>query len=119
MFQFNEETVYEPLEVLQATSLEQNDLKIVISAETVTSTRIPQAEGTNKCGYLTLSKTEALSLQQESDPQELQSSVTSIIINFLQLFSKHRTTNRTVDIYEAYELLYPNHFSTILNLQRF
>ena len=54
MLQFNEEIVYEPLEVSQATALEQNDLEIVISGEMVTSTKIQEADGTNACAYLTL-----------------------------------------------------------------
>ena len=74
MLQFNEEIVYEPLEVSQATALEQNDLEIVISGETVTSTNIPEADGTNACAYLTLSIIDAV--------QELKSSVTSTIIDF-------------------------------------
>ena len=74
MLQFNEEIVYEPLEVSQATALEQNDLEIVISGETVTSTNIPEADGTNACAYLTLSIIDAV--------QELKSSVTLTIIDF-------------------------------------
>ena len=49
MLQFNEEIVSEPLEVSQATALEQNDLEIVISGETVTSTKIREADATHAC----------------------------------------------------------------------
>ena len=88
MLQFNEEIVYEPLEVSQATALEQNDLEIVISGETVTSTNIPEADGTNACAYLTLGIIDALSLQQVNDVQELKSSVTSTIIDFPKSLNK-------------------------------
>ena len=75
MLQFNEEIVYEPLEFSQATVLEQNDLEIVISGEAVTSTKIPEADGTNACVYLTWGIIDALSLQQVKDVKELKSSV--------------------------------------------
>ena len=42
MLQFNKDIVSEPLEVSQATVLEQNDLEIVISGEMVTSANIPE-----------------------------------------------------------------------------
>ena len=109
MLQFNEEIVYEPLEVSQATALEQNDLEIVISGEMVTSTKIQEADGTNACAYLTLGIIDALSLQQGNDVQEYKSSVTSTIINFPKSFNKYRTANDMVDVYEAYELLSRNH----------
>ena len=67
MLQFNKEIVYEPLEVSQATALGQNDLEIVISGETVTSMKIPEADGTNACAYLTLGTIDTLSLQQGND----------------------------------------------------
>ena len=92
MLQFNEEIVYERLEVSQATALEQNDLEIVISGETVTSTKIPEADGTNVCAHLALGIFDALSLQQGNDVQELKSSVTSTIVNFPKSFHKYRTT---------------------------
>ena len=102
ILQFNEEIVYEPRDVSQVTALEQNDLEIVISGETVTSTKIPEANGTNACASLTLAIIDALSVQQGNDVQELKSSVTSRKIDFLQSFNKYRTTN--VDVYEPYEL---------------
>ena len=75
MLQFNEEIVYEPLEFSQVTVLEQNDLEIVISGEAVTSTKIPEADGTNACAYLTWGIIDVLSLQQVNDAKELKSSV--------------------------------------------
>ena len=107
MLQFNDEIVYEPLEVSQATTLEQNDF--AISGKTVTSTKIPESDGTNACAYLTLGIIDELSLQQVNEVQELKSSVTSKIIDFPKLFNKYRTTNCMMDIYEAHELLSQNH----------
>ena len=109
MLQFNEEIVYEPPEVLQTTVLEENDLEIAISGETVTSTKIPETDGTNACTYLTLSIIDALSLQQGNDVQEYKSSVTLTIIDFPKLFNRYHTINGVVDVYEAYELLSRNH----------
>ena len=109
MLQFNDEIVYESLEVSQATALEQNDLEIAIFGKTVTSTKIPEGDGTNACAYLTLGIIDELSLQQVNDVQELKSSVTSKIIDFPKLFNKYRTTNCMLIIYEAYELLSQNH----------
>ena len=109
MLQFNDKIVYEPLEVSQATALEQNDLEIVIFGKTVTSTKIPEGDGTNACAYLTLGIIAELSLQQVNDVQELKSSVASKIIDFPKLFNKYRTANCMVIIYEAYELLSQNH----------
>ena len=42
MLQFNKDIVSEPLEVSQATVLEENDLEIVISGEMVTSVNISE-----------------------------------------------------------------------------
>ena len=71
MLQFNEEIFYETFEVSQATALEQNDLEIVISGKTVSSTKILEADDTNACAYLTLGIIDALSLQRGNNLQEL------------------------------------------------
>ena len=109
MLLFNEEIVYEPPEFLQTTVLEENDLEIAISGETVTSTKIPETDGMNACTYLTLSIIDGLSLQQGNDVQEYKSSVTLTIIDFPKLFNRYHTINGMVDVYEAYELLSQNH----------
>ena len=75
MLQFNEEKVYETFKVSQATVLEQNDLEIVISGKTVTSTKSLETDDTNACTYLTLGIIDALSLQQGNNVQELKSFV--------------------------------------------
>ena len=84
--------------VSQVTTLEQTDFEIVISGETVTSTKIPEADDTNARAYLTLHIINVLLLQQGNDGPELKSSVTQTIISFPQSFNKYRTTNGMVDV---------------------
>ena len=84
--------------VSQVTTLEQTDFEIAISGETVTSTKIPEADGTNACAYLTLHIINVLLLQQGNDVQELKSSVTPTRISFPQSFNKYRATNGMVDV---------------------
>ena len=105
VLQLNEKLVYKSPEISQATALEENDLEI----ETVTSTKIPEADGTIVYAYLTLGVIDALSLQQENSAQELKPSVTSTIISFPKFFHKYRTTTCMVNVYKPYELLLRNH----------
>ena len=107
VLQLNEKLVYKSPEISQATALEENDLEI----ETVTSTKIPEADGTIVYAYLTLGVIDALSLQQENNAQELKPSVTSTIISFPKFFHKYRTTTCMVNVYKPYELLLRENFT--------
>ena len=75
----------------------------------LTSTTVPQNDGTNSCAFLSVGITvkmyEFLSFQKDTVIPE----ITSVITNFPIKFNPYRDTYQFADVYEAYTILFKNH----------
>ena len=104
---------FTPLPVSQASALERSDQKIAKGRQleaSLTSTTVPQNDGTCYCAFLSIGII-GIKLYEFSSFQKdtVISEITNIIINFPIKFNPYRDTYQFADVCETYTILFKNH----------
>ena len=103
---------FTPLPVSQASALERSDQNIVKGRQleaSLTSTTVPQNDGTNSCAFLSIGIIDKMYEFSSFQKDTVISEITNVIINFPIKFNPYRDTYQFADVYEAYTILFKNH----------
>ena len=75
----------------------------------LTSTTVPQNDGTNSCAFLSIGITDKMYEFSSFQKDAVISEITNVILNIPIKFNPYRSTYQFADVYKAYTLLFKNH----------
>ena len=103
---------FTPLPVSQASALEKSDQNILKGRQLVaslTSTTVPQNDGTNSCAFRSMGIIDKMYKFSSFQKNTVIPEITNVITNFPIKFSSYRDTYQFADVYEVYTILFKNH----------
>ena len=75
----------------------------------LTSTTVPQNDGTNSCAFLSIGIIDKMYEFSSFQKDAVISEITNVILNIPIKFNPYRSTYQFADVYKAYTLLFKNH----------
>ena len=100
-----------PFPVFQASALEKSEQHIVKGRQleaSLTSTTVPQKNGTNPCAFLSIGIIDKMYEFSSFQKDAVISEITNVILNFPIKFNPYKNTYQFADVYQAYTILFKN-----------
>ena len=95
----------------QASALEKSEQHIVKGRQleaSLTSTTVPQKDGTNPCAFLSIGIIDKMYEFSSFQKDAVISEITNVILNFPIKFNPYKNTYQFADVYQAYTILFKN-----------